>query len=59
MAIKQDLLDMLACPQCKSDVSMDDTGQWLICDTCRVKYEIRDDIPNMLIEEAVPLDDRA
>jgi hypothetical protein len=57
MAIKQELLDILACPRCKGDIRMEDSGNWLICDTCRVKYEVRDDIPIMLIEEAVPLDD--
>jgi uncharacterized protein YbaR (Trm112 family) len=27
----------------------------LICDNCQLLYEIRDDIPVMLIEEAKPL----
>ncbi|MDY6905642.1 MAG: Trm112 family protein [Thermodesulfobacteriota bacterium] len=56
MAIKKELLDILACPRCKGDIHEDDAGDWLICDKCRLKYEIRDDIPIMLIEEAVPLD---
>ncbi|MDY6824951.1 MAG: Trm112 family protein [Thermodesulfobacteriota bacterium] len=54
MAIKKELLAILACPKCKGDIREDDTGSWLICDKCRLKYEIRDDIPIMLIEEAVP-----
>ena len=57
MSVKQELLDILACPKCKSDIRLDDTGNWLICDTCRVKYEIREGIPIMLIDEAVPLGD--
>jgi uncharacterized protein len=28
----------------------------LICDTCKLLYEIRDDIPVMLIDEAKPID---
>jgi hypothetical protein len=57
MTVKQALLDILACPKCKGDIRMDKNGNWLICDACRLKYEVRDDIPIMLIEEAVPLDD--
>ena len=57
MGVKQELLDILACPTCKGDIAPDDTGNWLICNACRVKYEVRDDIPIMLPEEAVPLDE--
>ena len=57
MAVKQELLDILACPKCKGDIRMDDGGNWLICDACRLKYEVRDDIPILLIDEASPLDD--
>jgi len=57
MTIKQELLDILACPKCKGDIRLDEGGQWLICDACRIKYEIRDGIPIMLIDEAVPLED--
>ncbi|MFP4445606.1 MAG: Trm112 family protein [Desulfosudaceae bacterium] len=57
MAIKQELLDILACPKCKKEIRLDDSGDWLICEHCRLKYEIRDDIPIMLIEEARPLEE--
>jgi uncharacterized protein YbaR (Trm112 family) len=56
MAINQELLDILACPQCKGEIHLDETGNALICEACRLAYEIRDDIPIMLIEEARPLD---
>jgi uncharacterized protein len=56
MAINQELLEILACPQCKGEIHLDDTGDALICEACRLAYEIRDDIPIMLIEEARPLD---
>ncbi len=56
MAISKDLLDILACPQCKGDIYLTDAGDGLICDHCRLLYEIRDDIPIMLIEEAKPLE---
>ena len=55
MAISKDLLDILACPQCKGDIYLNETENGLICENCRLLYEIKDDIPIMLIEEAKPL----
>jgi uncharacterized protein YbaR (Trm112 family) len=55
MAISQDLLEILACPKCKGDIKLNEAGDGLICETCRLIYPIKDDIPIMLIEEALPL----
>jgi uncharacterized protein YbaR (Trm112 family) len=55
MAIKKELLDILACPKCKGDIRLNESGQGLICDRCKLMYEIRDDIPIMLIDEAKPI----
>ena len=55
MAISQELLDILACPKCKGDIYLNDGNDGLICDNCNLLYEIRDDIPIMLIDEAKPL----
>ena len=52
MALAKELLDILACPKCKGDVYMNKEGDGLICDTCKLMYEIKDDIPIMLIDEA-------
>ena len=57
MTINQELLDILACPKCKGDIDLNDTGDGLICDSCKLLYEIRDDIPIMLIDEAKALDE--
>ena len=57
MAISQELLDILACPKCKGDIYQNDSKDGLICDNCKLLYEIRDDIPIMLIDEAKPLED--
>jgi len=59
MAIHQDLLEILACPKCKGDIRLNETGDGLICDACKLLYEIKDDIPIMLIEEARPIADPA
>jgi hypothetical protein len=56
LMIKKELLEILACPQCKGDVKLNDRENGLICEKCRLLYEIRDGIPIMLIEEAKKLD---
>jgi uncharacterized protein YbaR (Trm112 family) len=56
MAISQELLEILVCPKCKGDLALTDKSDGLICRACRLKYAIRDDIPIMLIDEAIPLD---
>jgi uncharacterized protein len=55
MAVSEELLNILACPKCKGEIRLNDAKSGLICDQCRLLYEIRDDIPIMLIEEAKPL----
>ena len=54
--LRKDLLDILACPQCKKDVRQE--GDFIQClnSHCRLRYPIRDGIPIMLIEEAVKMD---
>ncbi len=56
MSIDPELLKILACPKCKSGIKLNEKGDGLICDACRLMYPIRDDIPVMLIEEALPLE---
>ena len=55
MAINKELLDILACPKCKESVKLTAAEDGLVCETCSLIYEIRDDIPIMLVEEAKPL----
>jgi uncharacterized protein YbaR (Trm112 family) len=55
MAISKELLEILACPKCKGEIHLNDTEDGLICESCKLLYEIRDDIPIMLIDEAKPL----
>jgi uncharacterized protein YbaR (Trm112 family) len=49
------LLDILACPVCKSPLKYDKAGERLICKADRLAYPIRDGIPVMLEEEAKQL----
>jgi uncharacterized protein len=55
MPINQELLEILACPKCKGDLRLTEKEDGLICEKCRLLYEIKDDIPIMLIDEAKPL----
>jgi uncharacterized protein YbaR (Trm112 family) len=55
MGISKELLEILACPQCKGDLRLNPAKDGLICDRCRLLYEIREEIPIMLIDEAKPL----
>lgn len=56
MPIAAELLQILACPKCKGDIAPAAEGDGLACAACGVVYPIREDIPIMLIDEAVPQD---
>lgn len=56
MAISKELLEILACPKCKGEIHLNEEGDGLICEACKLVYEIRDDIPIMLIDEARSLE---
>jgi uncharacterized protein len=51
--IPQDLLDILVCPLCKKPLVLKDEGRSLKCAECDRVYPVRDDIPIMLVDEAV------
>jgi len=52
--IHKELLEILACPKCKTEVRLDEAAQRIVClsATCGLRYPIRDGIPVMLIDEA-------
>ena len=52
MAVDAELLEILACPNCKTPVKLVHNGSALKCDQCKRVSPIRDDIPVMLIDEA-------
>jgi len=57
MPIAPQLLEILVCPKCKGDLEYrPDPQESLVCHACRLVYMVEDDIPIMLIDEAMPLD---
>ncbi len=53
MSITPDFLAILRCPFCKAKVELKPDGTGLKCESCHRVYPIRDDIPVMIIDEAV------
>ena len=53
MAISPDLLEILICPACRAKVELKSDSTGLRCVSCHRLYPIRDEIPVMLIDEAV------
>ena len=54
MPLKKELLDVIVCPKCKGDVK--EEGMFLTCSACNLAYPILEDVPDMLIEDAWPLE---
>jgi uncharacterized protein YbaR (Trm112 family) len=52
MPVDPELLEILACPHCKTAVVLIKNGTALKCNVCKRVYPIKDDIPVMLIDEA-------
>lgn len=55
----KELLDILVCPNCRGEIEYRERENLIVCvGRCRYQYPVRDDIPVMLIEEAVKPDGR-
>ena len=54
MPVDKELLEILACPNCRGDVEYREAENEIVCvGKCRYRYPIRDDIPVMLVDEAI------
>jgi len=49
--ISPELLEVLRCPIGKAKLKQE--GDYLVCTSCGAKYPIEDDIPILLIDEAI------
>jgi len=54
MAVSPELLEILRCPKCKSELEINAEETCLKClnPECSLVYPIRDNIPVMLVDEA-------
>jgi uncharacterized protein YbaR (Trm112 family) len=50
--IDKDLLEILVCPACKQALEHRENPETLKCTQCHRVYEVKDDIPVMLVDEA-------
>ncbi|HEY0151930.1 MAG TPA: Trm112 family protein [Longimicrobium sp.] len=50
------LLELLVCPKCKGELRYEQSPESLVCERDRLRFEVRDNIPIMLIDEATSLD---
>lgn len=62
MAIAQELLDILVCPQSREPLVYFPPGdgdgeEFLLCPASKLRYRVDDGIPVMLVEEAERLED--
>jgi len=55
MPLPYEILKIICCPKCKGDLEYKKEKDVLICRKCELVYKIEDDIPIMLIDEAIPL----
>lgn len=54
MELLKELLDILACPKCKGNLSLQKA--FLTCGKCGLAYPVIGSVPNMLVEEAWSLE---
>jgi uncharacterized protein YbaR (Trm112 family) len=54
----QALLEVLVCPLCKGKLNYKSSKQQLICNFDQLAFPIVDDIPVMLIDDAISLTDQ-
>ena len=57
MPLPPDLLSLLVCPACRNALRPVDDEAGLACGSCAVVFPVDQDIPLLLLEEAVPLTD--
>ncbi|MGI8608577.1 MAG: Trm112 family protein [Candidatus Dormibacteria bacterium] len=54
MDLDPELLEVLACPQCKGQVTAAEHEEALDCANCGLRFRVDDGIPVMLVAEALP-----
>lgn len=55
MNLTPQLLEIIACPKCKGPLLLTAGRDALLCRHCALSYPVRDEIPVLLIDEAMPI----
>jgi uncharacterized protein YbaR (Trm112 family) len=56
MSLDPKLLEIVACPKCKGHLELKADGSALLCRACHLAYPVVDDIPNLIAEDALPIE---
>ncbi|MBI2676129.1 MAG: Trm112 family protein [Candidatus Aenigmarchaeota archaeon] len=54
MALRKELLSILACPKCKGGI--EEKSMFMACRACSLAFPVLGDVPDMLVEDAWPLE---
>jgi uncharacterized protein YbaR (Trm112 family) len=46
--LTRDLLEIICCPDCKGELSYDETASTLTCTSCKNVFDVNDGIPILL-----------
>lgn len=49
------ILEIIVCPKCKKDLILLEEKSGLLCNNCKLLYQIKEDIPILLINEAIKI----
>ncbi len=53
MVLSKELLEVLACPQCKGELEYNQREEKLTCAHCKLRFSVLEgSIPNMLLKDA-------
>lgn len=55
--IDKELLDILICPKCKGNIKLHNNEKYIICEKCGLAYYIDENMPIMLIDKAVTIEE--
>lgn len=56
MSLDPKILEVIACPKCKGRLETKSDDSALLCRNCRLAYPVVDDIPNLITDDAKPLE---
>jgi len=54
VALSNELKQLLACPKCRGTLEFRDDPAEIRCPACRLSYPVVDDIPVLLVDQAMP-----